>query len=281
MSKRSGRGWVVVVLALVLLGVVAGGGVYLLLRPAEPGSVRLTTQPADVVVVFDEDSIPARSSPFVIANVEPDIMHLLEVHKDGYQTWSMQVTVEPGEMRQLPPVTLEPLAASEPAAAEEVAVADTEQAEADVGLDTNGEGLAAEEVEPEDPRAATPTTRTRRQAARRRRARRNRRSADALAAAEEPADSEPEPEPAPAPEPEREHQPPPGMGVLHVQSRPWSQVHVDGRLVGSTPQRNIDLPAGRHRLVLINPEFNIRQALDVNIRAGQVTNRSVTLRPGE
>jgi serine/threonine-protein kinase len=60
-----------------------------------------------------------------------------------------------------------------------------------------------------------------------------------------------------------------GNGTLRVQTTPWSQVYVDGRLIGNTPQMNISLPAGRHQVRLINPDFDIRETVSVNIRAGQ------------
>ena len=49
------------------------------------------------------------------------------------------------------------------------------------------------------------------------------------------------------------------------------------RLIGNTPQMNISLPAGSHRVTLVNPDFNIRQSVSVTIEAGQVTTRVLTL----
>lgn len=68
-----------------------------------------------------------------------------------------------------------------------------------------------------------------------------------------------------------------GPGTLRINTRPWSQVYVDGRLIGNTPQMNISLPAGNHRVTLVNPDFNIRQSVSVTIEAGQVTTRVLTL----
>jgi hypothetical protein len=68
-----------------------------------------------------------------------------------------------------------------------------------------------------------------------------------------------------------------GPGTLRVNTRPWSQVYVDGRLIGNTPQMNISLPAGTHRVTLVNPDFNIRQSVSVTIESGQVTTRVLTL----
>ncbi|AKF06874.1 serine/threonine-protein kinase [Sandaracinus amylolyticus] len=71
-----------------------------------------------------------------------------------------------------------------------------------------------------------------------------------------------------------------GNGTLMVNTRPWSQVFVDGRLVGNTPQTSISLPAGRHTLLLVNSEFNIRHTVQVQIRAGETERQILTLQPG-
>jgi serine/threonine-protein kinase len=67
------------------------------------------------------------------------------------------------------------------------------------------------------------------------------------------------------------------MGLLRVNSRPWSKVYVDGRPVGSTPQTAIELTPGRHRVALISDEFDLKRTLTVEVRAGQTITRSVEL----
>ncbi len=71
-----------------------------------------------------------------------------------------------------------------------------------------------------------------------------------------------------------------GTGTLRVNTTPWSEVYVDGRRIGNTPQMNISLPAGRHSVRLINSEFNIRETVSVNIRAGQTETLIRRLTPG-
>ena len=71
-----------------------------------------------------------------------------------------------------------------------------------------------------------------------------------------------------------------GNGTLRVQTRPASQVFVDGRLIGYTPQLHIELSAGRHSITLVNSDFNIRETRTVEIEAGQTTTQSLTLTPG-
>jgi hypothetical protein len=122
---------------LMLLGL--GLGAYAVLGPKTPGTIQLVTEPPDATVLLDEEPVAATSSPFIIRRVEPDTVHLLEVRKEGFRPWSMQVDLQPGEVLDLPPVTLRPAQEGEPPAtaaapddapAEEVAAA-AEAAEAD------------------------------------------------------------------------------------------------------------------------------------------------------
>lgn len=69
-------------------------------------------------------------------------------------------------------------------------------------------------------------------------------------------------------------------GTLRINTRPWSQVYVDGRLIGNTPQMNVSLSPGRHNVTLVNPDFNIRQSISVTIVSGQVNTKIITLTPG-
>jgi hypothetical protein len=39
-----------------------------------------------------------------------------------------------------------------------------------------------------------------------------------------------------------------GTGWIVVNSRPWGDVFIDGKRVGSTPQAFLPLPAGLHRV---------------------------------
>ncbi len=64
-----------------------------------------------------------------------------------------------------------------------------------------------------------------------------------------------------------------GIGVLRLNSRPWSQVYVDGKHVGNTPLMGHRLPAGKHDVELINPAMNMKKRLTVNIAADEITTR--------
>lgn len=66
-------------------------------------------------------------------------------------------------------------------------------------------------------------------------------------------------------------------GVLRINSLPWSQIHIDGQLVGHTPQMNLLLPAGKHRVTLVNPEMQLSKTLTVQITAGSTTTHTIRL----
>jgi serine/threonine protein kinase len=82
----------------------------------------------------------------------------------------------------------------------------------------------------------------------------------------------PAPTPAPTPAPAPAPAPAPsvaGTGTLNVQSRPAARVMLDGTEIGYTPIVGLEVSAGRHRVVLINEEFDMERSYLVNIDAGQ------------
>jgi serine/threonine protein kinase len=387
-KKSGGMGLVLGLLAFVLIA-GAGVGAWFFLFNKDPGTIQLTTTPADPVVLFDEQPVPATSSPFVIPNVEPNTVHLLEVRKAGFRTWSMQVQVQPGQLLPLPAVTLEPEAG---AATSETAVAtaagsgtttpvtgtgftlDSEPSGAKVFVDDrelpqrtpvqmtdlapgshtikleNGARYATWQTQIEVaanqvlslPRATLELARVTVRFASvpegatvtivRGRERRNvgatptsadvdltgegRWTIEMALAGHEPWSQEL----ATSGEEEVEVRaeltrrqiavrgggtrvrgggmqtgggttdtgtgggttvaPTGGSGTLSVQTVPWTQVYVDGRLLGNTPQINVSLPSGSHRVTLVNEEFNIRENVNVIIRAGQAERLTRRLTPG-
>lgn len=60
-----------------------------------------------------------------------------------------------------------------------------------------------------------------------------------------------------------------GAALLRINSRPWAQVYVDGRLVGNTPQLALQLPPGEHNVRLVNGIFAMGKVLNVKLRAGE------------
>jgi hypothetical protein len=60
----------------------------------------------------------------------------------------------------------------------------------------------------------------------------------------------------------------PAEGRLMISSKPPCEIVIDGRSTGlTTPQRAIALPAGHHRITLVNSEKAIRKTLTVRITA--------------
>jgi hypothetical protein len=60
-----------------------------------------------------------------------------------------------------------------------------------------------------------------------------------------------------------------GEGTLMISSKPPCEIVIDGKPTGlTTPQRAIALPAGSHKVTLINRENDLRKAIGVQITAG-------------
>ena len=68
-----------------------------------------------------------------------------------------------------------------------------------------------------------------------------------------------------------------GTGKLRINSRPWSQVYVDGRLIGNTPRTDLVLSAGVHTVTLISPDFGYKRVLAVPIKRGETVTKIVDL----
>jgi hypothetical protein len=66
-------------------------------------------------------------------------------------------------------------------------------------------------------------------------------------------------------------------GFLNLDTTPWSNVSVGGRLLGTTPLVGASLPAGTHTLVLTNPELGIKTSYQVTITSGHTTARRIGL----
>jgi serine/threonine-protein kinase len=67
------------------------------------------------------------------------------------------------------------------------------------------------------------------------------------------------------------------LGTLRINSRPWSQVFIDGRLMGNTPQMGVRLPVGRYTVRLTNPELGMTKTIIVHVAAGELVTRVETL----
>ncbi|MBK9032498.1 MAG: serine/threonine protein kinase [Myxococcales bacterium] len=69
--------------------------------------------------------------------------------------------------------------------------------------------------------------------------------------------------------------PPPvakGDGTLLLSAKPPCEIFVDGRNTGlKTPQRDLKLSAGKHKITLLNNEFGIKESFSVDIKADEQT----------
>jgi hypothetical protein len=63
-----------------------------------------------------------------------------------------------------------------------------------------------------------------------------------------------------------------GNGVLKLGSKPRCEIYIDGSSTGLfTPQLNLKLASGKHRVTLVNNEFGIRETFAVDIKADDAT----------
>jgi serine/threonine protein kinase len=81
--------------------------------------------------------------------------------------------------------------------------------------------------------------------------------------------SAPAPTPAAAPSPKLE-----GNGTLAIASNPWVLVTVDGVARGQTPL-SLTLPAGKHTILLSNPEYKVKRQLSVSIAPGETVRKKL------
>jgi len=59
-----------------------------------------------------------------------------------------------------------------------------------------------------------------------------------------------------------------GQGTLLLGSKPPCEIFVDGKSTGlSTPQKDLKLAAGKHKITLVNNEFGIKETFAVDIKA--------------
>lgn len=87
------------------------------------------------------------------------------------------------------------------------------------------------------------------------------RPAPAAAPAPKPAETQPKDEPS-----TNTAEPP---GFFTIDTYPWTQVSIDGRVVGNTPVVRFPVSPGPHTVVLENPGDNIRQTTTINVKSGE------------
>jgi hypothetical protein len=67
------------------------------------------------------------------------------------------------------------------------------------------------------------------------------------------------------------------LGTLRINSRPWSQVFIDNKPVGTTPLLNVSVSAGQHSVRLVNNVFGMRKTFDVSVAPGENVSHVVAL----
>jgi hypothetical protein len=231
----------------------------------EPGEVKGLPEVAlaELPSGFAIDSVPGGARIIVdgqvLAPVTParviDVaagLHTLRLEQEGYAAWETQVIVSEHEVMALPTATLVRVEAAPPVAEAAAAPAAAEPAE-----------VAAVQASPR--KVSTREQRKARRAARR----------AAKQAAARPATRR-------AAAPRQRSQAPVarasgGGGILRINSRPWSQIFVDGRPAGNTPQMSLQLAPGKHEVKLVNKPMGMQKKLSVTIAAGKTTTKIVNL----
>ena len=64
-------------------------------------------------------------------------------------------------------------------------------------------------------------------------------------------------------------------GSLSLNTEPWSRVFLGKKSLGDTPLISVPLPAGQHRLRLVNEEEHIDTVIDVTIKANETTVKKI------
>jgi hypothetical protein len=61
-----------------------------------------------------------------------------------------------------------------------------------------------------------------------------------------------------------------GKGTLMLAAKPPCDILIDGKKTGlTTPQRDLDLAAGKHKVTLVNREHGIKESFSVTVKPGQ------------
>jgi serine/threonine-protein kinase len=68
-----------------------------------------------------------------------------------------------------------------------------------------------------------------------------------------------------------------GAGTLAFRIRPWAEIFVDGKSLGVSPLAPVDLPAGRHHVLLRNTDLGKERSLTANVTRGETTTLRVDL----
>ena len=206
----------------------------IVLEPLTSGTGFKLSEPIGAQVFLDGRQLEGQT-PLQVQSVMPG-RHKIDV-RGAYGTWTEDVVLEAGKMADLHPVF--PAA---PSALEPVTLTHADRLEP-----TPRHPVSAGNVDP------TPR--------------------------ERPAESHtPTPRRSASPAPEEDDPVMPtrpaaassgGEGYLRINSKPWTNITIDGKDSGlHTPQTQLKLPAGTHRVQLANPQFGVRETFSVDIKPG-------------
>jgi hypothetical protein len=212
--------------------------------------------PAGAAVWLDGQTT-GQVSPARLVGVTPGI-HRLQLKLDGYSDYELQLFVPEGTVLQLPAAEL---TASAGAAGDSSASDVAEKP----SRSWRSHARSHDDDDDEDSARSSPA---------RSRSWRSRASSDKDDDAEPTAslaDTKPAPALAAAPAANSK------FGTLRINSRPWAQVIVDGRLVGNTPQQSLLLSAGTHKVQLVNQQMGMSKTVHIPIPAGQVVTQVLNL----
>ena len=225
--------------------------------------IRLRTQPSGANAVLDGRTVEG-TTPLTIPEIEPGTEHTLVVTRDGYETQSVSLILEAGEVDErrieLPPTPL--------GEDEGLLVVTSEPADAELFVDDAKQPGAS----PYEVRLPARRHRLRVIAAGHEAAERT-----VELAAQDTTEISIELAPAVRRVPAPMMAAAAGTGALTFDARPWCAVTIDGRAVGQTPIVNRSLSAGRHRVRCANPDLGVVRNLRVTIRPDQTTRQRISL----
>jgi len=313
--RESNRKPMMLVLTSVIVATALGIGGYLVIRKPEPGVLNISTTPTDATVTIDGLPVSEGSSPFVINSVEPNTAHQIEVSKKGYQSWTTTVELRPNQTLNIPQVSLESLVTetgfsvdSSPTQAEVYVDGKKLDQTTPVritsltpGMHTirvqKGKAYSPWEIQIQIPknqvlelsRVILDSRQTKMLASgdvsqvskeRKLRSKESVSKPTSVATASSRKRSSGASRPRVVAQPSASSASSSDTGTLRVNTRPWSQVFVNQKFVGNTPQMNLQLPAGKHNVSFVSPTFGIRKNITVKIAAGKTVTKVLTLNPG-
>jgi serine/threonine-protein kinase len=218
------------------------------------------------VVTVDGAALSGTSSPFVATDLAPDVDHDIEVSRAGYHSWRTRLRLHAGRVLALPRIELQreegtstrsldqpalPAAVAPPVQLQGAPASLPRAARSRPAPIQSSASHVKRALSHGRDHVAPPPHATK--------------SAPALTALSS--------RPAPAPSTSNDD----AKGTLRVNSRPWSRVYIDGRMVGNTPQMQLSLAAGWHTVTLVNPDFGLQKVLTIRIKPGELVTKIIDL----